>query len=117
MKTGARALGVAESSRPDAARSTLAGAVVRADRVVDGFVVGSCAVGGTDATETVVALADRLDRADVAYLFFATPYLLVTEGLSLVPALSKSLDLATSDEQFLFFFLQYVLVSAAVSVP
>ncbi|WP_049902216.1 endonuclease dU [Halococcus agarilyticus] len=71
MKAGARALGVAESSRPDAARSTLAGAVVRADRVVDGFAVGSCTVGGTDATETVVALADRLDREDVAYLFFA----------------------------------------------
>ncbi|EMA55035.1 MULTISPECIES: endonuclease dU [Halococcus] len=71
MKTGVRALGVAESFRPDAARSTLAGAVVRADRVADGFVFGSCTVGGTDATETVVALADRLDRADVAYLFFA----------------------------------------------
>jgi endonuclease V-like protein UPF0215 family len=45
--------------------------VVRADRVVDGFAFGSCTVGGTDATETVVALADRLDREDVAYLFFA----------------------------------------------
>ena len=71
MKAGVRALGVAESSRPDATRSTLAGAVVRADRVVDGFAFGSCTVGGTDATETVVALADRLDREDVAYLFFA----------------------------------------------
>ncbi|PSQ09470.1 DUF99 domain-containing protein, partial [Halobacteriales archaeon QS_7_68_65] len=54
MKAGVRALGVAESSRPDATRSTLAGAVVRADRVVDGFAFGSCTVGGTDATETVV---------------------------------------------------------------
>ena len=71
MKAGVRALGVAESSRPDATRSTLTGAVVRADRVVDGFAFGSCTVGGTDATETVVALADRLDREDVAYLFFA----------------------------------------------
>jgi len=71
MKAGARALGVAESFRPDAARSTLAGAVVRADRVVDGFAFGSCTVGGTDATEAVVALADRLDREDVGFLFFA----------------------------------------------
>ena len=71
MKAGVRALGVAESSRPDAARSTLAGAVVRADRVVDGFAFDSCIVGGTDATEAVVALADRLDREDVAFLFFA----------------------------------------------
>ena len=71
MKAGVRALGVAESYRPDAARSTLAGAVVRADRVADGFVFGSCTVGGTDATETVVALTDRLAREDVRYLFFA----------------------------------------------
>jgi endonuclease V-like protein UPF0215 family len=71
MKAGARALGVAESSRPDAARSTLAGAVVRADRVVDGFAFDACTVGGTDATETVVALTDRLAREDVRYLFFA----------------------------------------------
>ncbi|GAA0477190.1 DUF99 family protein [Halococcus dombrowskii] len=69
MKAGTRALGIAESYRGERGRSTLAGAVVRASRVVDGFVVGSCTIGGTDATETIVDLHDRLDRADVNYLF------------------------------------------------
>jgi len=69
MKAGARALGVAESYTGD--RSTLAGAVVRADRTVDGFAFGSCTVGGTDATAAVVDLFDRLDREDVSYLLVA----------------------------------------------
>ncbi len=69
MKSGVRALGVAESFRDE--RSTLAGAVVRADRVVDGFAFGDCTVGGTDATDTVIDLSDRLDRPDVRYLLVA----------------------------------------------
>jgi endonuclease V-like protein UPF0215 family len=69
MKAGVRALGVAESFRGD--RSTLAGVVVRASRVVDGFVFGTCTVGGTDATDAVIDLVDRLGRADVQYLFLA----------------------------------------------
>jgi endonuclease V-like protein UPF0215 family len=69
VKAGVRALGVAESYRGD--ESTLAGAVVRASRVVDGFVFGTCTVGGTDATETVHSLVERLDRADVRYLLCA----------------------------------------------
>jgi endonuclease V-like protein UPF0215 family len=69
VKAGTRALGIAESYRGERGRSTLAGAVVRASRVVDGFVVGSCAIGGTDATEAIVDLHARLDRADVNYLF------------------------------------------------
>jgi endonuclease V-like protein UPF0215 family len=66
VKPGVRALGVAESFRGD--DSTLAGAVVRADRVVDGFAFGDCTVGGTGATEAVVALAETLDRDDVRYV-------------------------------------------------
>jgi hypothetical protein len=69
VKAGTRALGVAESYR--GGQSTLAGAVVRASRVVDGFVFGSCTVGGTDATDAIVDLHDRLDRADVNYLLVA----------------------------------------------
>jgi len=69
MKPGVRALGVAESYREET--STLAGAIVRASRVVDGFVFGSCTVGGTDATEAIVSLFDRLDREDVQYLLVA----------------------------------------------
>jgi len=68
MKPGSRALGIAESFGCDRDRSTLAGVVARASRVVDGFTLGSCTVGGTDATDAVVATYDRLDREDVQYL-------------------------------------------------
>ena len=74
MRDGRRALGVAESYRgtdDGAATSTLAGAVVRADRTVDDFVFGSCTVGGTDATDTIIECWERLDRPDVRYLFVA----------------------------------------------
>ena len=69
MNAGVRALGVAESFRGD--ESTVAGAVVRASRVVDGFVFGTCTVGGRDATETGCELFDRLDREDVRYVLLA----------------------------------------------
>lgn len=73
MKPGRRALGVAESYQgtEDAATSTIAGAVVRADRTVDDFAFGHCTVGGRDATDAIIHLWDRLDRPDVRYLFVA----------------------------------------------
>ena len=71
MKSGTRILGVAESYRQGATRSTLAGAVVRVDGTVDGFEFGRLTVGGLDATETVTALSDRLDRPDVRYLLLS----------------------------------------------
>lgn len=66
MKTGVRALGVAESYREST--STLAGSIVRASRVVDGFVFGRCTVGGSDGTGAIAEMVDRLDREDVRYL-------------------------------------------------
>ncbi|QPV64663.1 DUF99 family protein [Halosimplex litoreum] len=69
MKRGVRAIGVAESYRTE--HSTLAAAVVRASRVVDGLAFDTCTVGGTDATETVVSLVDRLGREDARYLLLA----------------------------------------------
>lgn len=66
MKPGVRTLGVAESYRGE--RSTLAGAVVRASRVVDGFAFAHCTVGGTDATDAVTDLFEELAREDVRYL-------------------------------------------------
>jgi hypothetical protein len=95
MKPGVRALGVAESYAgtdgrgpstasgpdsdpdpdldpdPDPPTSTVCGAVVRADRVVDGLAFGGWTVGGTDATARLVALWDRLARPDVRYLLVA----------------------------------------------
>ncbi len=72
MKSGVRALGIAESYGDDADRSTLAGAVVRADGVLDGLAYGSCTVGGTDATDAVGSLADELARPDVRYVLVGT---------------------------------------------
>ncbi len=69
MRAGVRALGVAESY--DDAESTLAGAVVRADRVADGFVLGTCTVGGDDATDAVADMVARLGREDVRYLLLS----------------------------------------------
>jgi hypothetical protein len=91
VKPGTRALGVAESfagvagdggddpgrdrdpdgSSSDCTRSVLAGAVVRADRVADGFSFGTCTVGGTDATAAVGQLFADLDREDVQYVIVA----------------------------------------------
>jgi endonuclease V-like protein UPF0215 family len=71
VKAGARVLGIAESYANDADRSTLAGVVYRIDRTVDGFVFGSCSVGGTDATAAIVDCWGRLDRPDVQYVVVA----------------------------------------------
>ncbi|WP_276279877.1 DUF99 family protein [Halorussus caseinilyticus] len=69
MKSGVRALGVAESYRER--RSTLAGVVTRASRVTDGFAYETCTVGGTDATDAIADLFSALDREDVRYVFVA----------------------------------------------
>ena len=66
MKAGVRTLGIAESYRGD--QSTLAGVVIRASRVVDGFAFANCTVGGTDATDATIYLFEQLNREDVHYL-------------------------------------------------
>jgi hypothetical protein len=86
VKPGVRALGVAESFEADV--STLAGAVVRADRVVDDLCYTTCTVGGTDATERLAGLWDRLDRPDVRYLLLA----------GIAPAWYNLFDLPTLQE-------------------
>lgn len=69
MKQGVRALGIAESFRDE--RSTLAGVVTRASRVVDGFSFETCTVGGVDATNAVCDLYERLEREDVRYVLIS----------------------------------------------
>ncbi len=71
IKPGQRALGIAESFQHDETTSTLAGAVVRADRVVDGAGFAECTIGGTDLTDAIIGLYERLGRADLQYLFVA----------------------------------------------
>lgn len=71
MKAGTRALGLADSYAPEAERSTVAGAVVRADRVFDGLTFGHVTVGGTDSTARIAELWRRIDRPDVQYVLVA----------------------------------------------
>ncbi|THE64588.1 DUF99 family protein [Salinadaptatus halalkaliphilus] len=68
MKPGARALGIAESYGDGADRSTLAGAVVRADGVLDGLGYEECTVGGTDATDAVGSILEAVCRPDVRFV-------------------------------------------------
>ena len=64
-KKAIRALGVAESFRPNARKSSLAGVVMRSDLVVDGFVFGAATVGGDDATSSLLRMYRNLKRNDV----------------------------------------------------
>ena len=66
VKPGTRALGIAESTVDD--HCLFCGAVVRADRAVDGVGFASATVGGLDATDAVLRLLGRLDRDDIRYL-------------------------------------------------
>lgn len=69
MKSGVRAVGIAESY--SAERSTIAGVVVRADRVVDGAFFRTCTVGGMDATDRVIDGLLSLSREDTAFVLIA----------------------------------------------
>ncbi|WP_138007081.1 endonuclease dU [Halalkalirubrum salinum] len=83
LKDGSRALGIAFSDGTD--RSVLSGAVVRADRVVDGFVFSTCTVSGLDATAAVIEAIARLDRPDIQWIMLA----------GVAPAWFNILDLET----------------------
>lgn len=87
MKSGTRTLGVAVSGGQTA---TVAGAVVRVDRVVDGFAYATCGVGGRDATAAVESLLAELAREDIQYL--------LTAGVA--PAWFNLLDLPRLAETF-----------------
>ena len=69
MKTGVRALGIAESYRSE--QSTLCGAVATTTGVVDSFVFETCTVGGLDATDAIIRCWETTDREDVRYVFIA----------------------------------------------
>jgi endonuclease V-like protein UPF0215 family len=65
-KKGIRALGIAESFvKGISQKSFLAGVVMRADRIIDGFSYTLVTVGGVDATQQAIALIDKLHRQDI----------------------------------------------------
>ena len=57
QKKGVRVLGIAESFRKGVGeKAVLAGVVMRVDLIIDGIVLGECAVGGLDATERIIEM-------------------------------------------------------------
>ena len=64
-KPALRALGIAESFVRSRPHSILAGVVMRADLRVDGLAYSKATVGGDDATDAVIGLYRKLDRADI----------------------------------------------------
>jgi endonuclease V-like protein UPF0215 family len=70
-KPALRVLGIAESFVRERPRSKLAGVVMRGDLRVDGLAYASATVGGDDATEAVLKIYRRLDRADVNALLLS----------------------------------------------
>ena len=65
-KKAIRALGVSESFvKGVSERSVLAGVVMRADMVLDGFSFSMAKVGGMDATQKIIELYEALERDDI----------------------------------------------------
>jgi endonuclease V-like protein UPF0215 family len=70
-KKGLRGLAIAESFRETDATSRLAGVVMRRDFVIDGFVFGHATIEGDDATESILAMYNRLNRHDISFLLIS----------------------------------------------
>ncbi|MFX0097135.1 MAG: DUF99 family protein [Candidatus Hodarchaeota archaeon] len=68
-KKGIRVLGISESFQKEKSKkSVLAGVVIRADRIVDGFAATTITLGGFDATDGIVRIFDIVDRTDINVL-------------------------------------------------
>ena len=68
-KRGIRTLGISESFiKSKSKRSVLAGVVMRADLIFDGFSFAQTTVGGIDATTSVIELYQKLARRDINLL-------------------------------------------------
>lgn len=70
MTLGGRVLGIAES-HSSGSQSTIAGAVLRLDRALDGLAFSTISHGGSDSTARIAALFERLGREDVQALLLA----------------------------------------------
>jgi endonuclease V-like protein UPF0215 family len=65
-KKGIRSLGISESFiKNTTGNSILAGVIVRADRIIDGFGLSLTTIGGMDATESIISLYKSLKRKDI----------------------------------------------------
>lgn len=77
------------------------------------FVLGALATG---LVEPALVLVVLLALLAFGYLFYATPYLVVVEGVDLPTALGRCYGYATTSREYASFFVQYLLAAAAVSV-
>ncbi len=69
-KRGVRVLGISESFiKSKSKKSILAGVVMRADLILDGFSFSRTTVGGMDATDCVIELYQTLHREDINFIF------------------------------------------------
>ena len=65
-KKGIRSLGISESFVKGVSQSSiLAGVVMRADMMVDGFTFSTVKVGGMDATQKIIEMHEALNRDDI----------------------------------------------------
>ncbi len=71
IKPGTRALGIAESTAEHTNKCVIGGAVVRRDRVTDGFAFSSATVGGVDATSAMQTIITELCRPDIQYVLLS----------------------------------------------
>jgi len=68
-KKGIRILGISESFEKGISKhSTLAGVIMRADMIVDGFTFSRAKVGGMDATQRIIEMYEALNRRDINIL-------------------------------------------------
>ncbi|MWG34659.1 endonuclease dU [Halomarina oriensis] len=88
MTLGGHVLGVAES-HGDGSQSTIAGAVVRSDRALDGLAFSTISHGGSDATVRIATLFEDLGREDVQSVVLA----------GVAPAWFNLVDLTTLAER------------------
>lgn len=77
------------------------------------FVLASLAAG---FVESLLALVVLVAFLVFGYLFYATPYLVVVEGVDLPTALRRCYGYATESREYVSFFVQYLLAVAVVSV-
>lgn len=64
-KTGVRVLGISESFSKEVTKSVVAGVVMRGDFRIDGFGFCRPSIGGTDATQSLLELFQKLERQDI----------------------------------------------------
>ena len=67
-KKGIRVLAIAESFKKEKSNSILTGVVMRKDLIIDGVIFGKVTIGGTDATQKIIAMFQNLHRNDIGFL-------------------------------------------------